>query len=577
MLLARLAMLMAFAMLAGCAPPAAPGGRSAQPEAPAQSRPNRTLTMVIRFEVNDLAQKIPGGGLPIVTKRIFNASPALVDGQGNARPYLLEELPQLNSESWRVFPDGRMETTYRLKPNLTWQDGHPLTADDFVFAYRFYTAPGLAVFIATPQDRIDEVLAPDARTVQIRWNSLYADAAVLKEGDLDPLPRHLLEPTLAAYELDPGTREQLLNAPFWTTEYVGAGPFKLERWEPGARMEASAFAGHALGKPKIDRLIMRIVADENTVLSTVLAGDADFTADFTLRFEHSRILQREWEPSGKGAVALKGSGPVSNTIQLRPELAAHPGQLDARVRKALAWTIDRESLNQGLFEGVGFVTENPVPEGVPYFADVERAMEKHPYDPRRAEQLMTEAGYTKDREGFFANAAGDRFRTEFRVNAGPEFERSQAIMVDTWRRAGFEVSSSVLAANMLRNAEALHTFAGMATRGGGMQERTWISSEVGTAANRWVGENRAGWSDPRFDAIFERFSRTLDRADRERAVVEMIQLQSQELPALVLYQAIQVNSRVAALRGPGPEIPGWGVATPRTLAHWNIHEWEWTQ
>jgi peptide/nickel transport system substrate-binding protein len=556
-----------------CATPAAPGSGAQQ--SAGQPRASRSLTMIFRFEPNDLAQKIPGGGLPILTKRIFNAAPALYDGQGNPQPYLLATFPQLNSDSWRVFPDGRMETRYSLRPGLTWQDGSPLTAGDFVFAHRFYTAPGLGVFIATPQDRIDEVVAQDATTFVVRWHSPYPDAGVIKEGDLDPLPRHLLEPALAAYEADAGTREQLLNAPFWSAEYIGAGPYKLERWEPGSRIEGSAFAGHALGRPRIDRLIMRIVADENTVLNTVLAGEADFTADFTLRFEHARVLQREWEPSGKGKVMLKSSGPVSNTIQLRPELAAHPGQLDARVRKALAHGIDRESLNHGLFEGVGYVTENPVPDGVPYFAEIERAMDRHSYDPRMVESLMSEAGYSKDREGIFANAAGERFRTEFRVNAGPEFERSQAIMVDTWRRAGLEVGSSILPANMLRNVEALHTFPGMATRGGGMQERTWISSEVATAATRWIGENRAGWSDATYDALFERFSRSLDQAERRALVVQMVQRQSQGLPTLILYQAIQVNTHVAALRGPGPEVAGWGVATPRSLPHWNMHEWDW--
>jgi peptide/nickel transport system substrate-binding protein len=225
--------------------------------------------MIIRFEVNDLALKIPGGGSPIVTKRIFNASLALIDGQGAPRPYLAAALPTLNSESWSVAPDGRMETTHNLRPGLTWQDGQPLTAEDFVFAYRVYTAPGLGTFIATPQDRIDEVLAPDATTIRIRWHSPYADAGVLKEGDLDPLPRHLLEAAFAAYESDPTTREQFLSLPFWTSEYVGAGPFRLERWEPGNRLEATAFAGHALGRPKIDRLIMRLIADENTVLTCV--------------------------------------------------------------------------------------------------------------------------------------------------------------------------------------------------------------------------------------------------------------------------------------------------------------------
>ena len=97
--------------------------------------------------------------------RLFNAALSLIDGQGTPRPYLAEALPQLNSDSWRVFPDGRMETTYRLRENLTWQDGTPLTAENFVFAYRVYKDPALAIFIANPQDEIDAVTAPDPRTI----------------------------------------------------------------------------------------------------------------------------------------------------------------------------------------------------------------------------------------------------------------------------------------------------------------------------------------------------------------------------------------------------------------------------
>src|SRR5262249_47280093 len=152
---------------------------------------------------------------------------------------------------------------------------------------------------------------------------------------------------------DPSTRDAFLNQPFWTAEYVGAGPYRIERWDPGASLELRAFAGHALGRPKIDRVILRLVADENTTLIVVLAGEADFTTDFTLRFEHARVLQRDWEPSGKGVVILKPSSAINNTIQLRPDYAGHPGQLDVRVRQALAHTIDRDLLNQGLFEGQG--------------------------------------------------------------------------------------------------------------------------------------------------------------------------------------------------------------------------------
>src|SRR5207245_2214732 len=71
----------------------------------------------------------PGTALH-VSRRLFNALPALIDDRAVPRPDLLEAFPELNTDSWRLFPDGRMETTYRLKPSLTWHDGQPLTADD---------------------------------------------------------------------------------------------------------------------------------------------------------------------------------------------------------------------------------------------------------------------------------------------------------------------------------------------------------------------------------------------------------------------------------------------------------------
>ncbi len=75
-------------------------------------------------------------------------------------PYLAEAVPQLNTDAWRVNPDGTMETRYRLKPNITWYDGQPLTADDFVFAEEVYTEPALAANTTPPGSLIGRVTAP---------------------------------------------------------------------------------------------------------------------------------------------------------------------------------------------------------------------------------------------------------------------------------------------------------------------------------------------------------------------------------------------------------------------------------
>lgn len=567
--------LLGWLMLVGCVGPQGPRSPSNSDQAVSGGSSGKTLNMVIRWEVTDLSPKIPGSGNPWVTKRPFNATLGLIDYAGQARPYLAEALPSLNTASWQVLPDGRMETVYRLRPGLTWHDGWPLTADDFVFAYRVYTAPGLGVFRPTPQDQMEAVLAPDPRTLVIRWRSLYPDAGALIDGDLDPLPRHILEASLVGYEHDPAMRDSLLNSPYWTAEYIGAGPYKLERWDPGSHFDGVAFDGHALGRPRIDRLYVHFVSDENSVLTLVLADQVHYTAVATLRFEHALVLRRDWVASNKGELMLRQGLPVLLLTQMRPEYARPAGLLDPRVRKALAHAIDREALNSALFEGYGFVSDSLVPDTLPYAAEVRRAMTSYPYDPGRSEQLMNEAGYFRDQEGFFMDKAGQGFRPEYTTTAGSEAERTQAIVTAIWRSAGFEVQQSILSVAASRDNELRQTFPGLAYRGGlPAGERSFATMEVGSPANRWTSENRSGWSHPEYDRLWDSVLTSLDRSERIQQVVRMVQLLSEHLPYFMLYFSVQIQSRVRSLQGPEAGISAAGVLVPESLPYWNIHEWE---
>lgn len=139
--------------------------------------------MVDRHEPTDLAPKIPAiaarhGPSP------FNAALALSDSRGAVVPYLAESLPQLNSGTWRVSPDDRMETTFRLRPNLTWHDGHALTAEDFVFAHRVYTHPSLGVSSTVPQNKVEEIAAPDARTLVVRFKQFTPPMLEKRRGSI---------------------------------------------------------------------------------------------------------------------------------------------------------------------------------------------------------------------------------------------------------------------------------------------------------------------------------------------------------------------------------------------------------
>ena len=139
----KIAMIRALSLLSvlvtlGCAgltpsAPAVPETSSAPSGVPSAgqspgTRPSRTLVMAGRSEIPSLQSKpIRSFGLTSgTTVRLFNAGLSLRDAQGNYQPYLAEALPQLNTDSRQVFPDGRMQTTYRLRPNLVWHDGTPL-------------------------------------------------------------------------------------------------------------------------------------------------------------------------------------------------------------------------------------------------------------------------------------------------------------------------------------------------------------------------------------------------------------------------------------------------------------------
>ena len=153
----------------GCsAPPAAPGPQSVGQPASA-SVGGRTLVIAIRVEPASIASlPLQSGGVSLTTtRRIFNATLALYDERGEPLGYLAETLPKLDTATWRLLEDGRMETTYRLKAGLRWHDGAPLTARDAVFGWQVYSTPALGLGASLPLNLIEEVTSTDAQTVLI--------------------------------------------------------------------------------------------------------------------------------------------------------------------------------------------------------------------------------------------------------------------------------------------------------------------------------------------------------------------------------------------------------------------------
>lgn len=573
----RLVALLVLAAALGCAPPA-PRGPAAE-LAGGESRasgPQRTLVIAVRNEPRAIAALAPkgGGAAPSFSVRPFNAYLDLVDDRGVGRPYLAQSLPELNTDSWKVFPNGRMETSYRLKPGLTWHDGGPLTTEDFRFAWTIYNSPDLGLAGGLPLNQVDEVSAPDPHSLVIRWKRPYPGAGVLQVGTtnpgLVPLPRHLLAATFVGASPD-----AIVDHPYWTEDFVGLGPYRLDRWEFGSFIEAVAFEGHALGRPRIDRVRLSFFSDANAALANMRAGAVHLATDNSLAFHQGLELKQEWA-ANQGGTFLHTTGAWRSVgPQFRPDIVNPRALLDVRVRRALAHSIDRDSLNQGLWAGEGIMTETFVAPTVDYYPSVERAIVKYPYDLRASERLMNEAGYTRGADGFHASPPEGRLTIDLKSTAGGDGDTERAILAAGWRQAGFDVGESSVSAALSQDGQTRSTYPALFSFSQNAAEANVIASfsttQIPRPENRWNGTNRGGWSSPANDRLLEAFNTTLEPAERTRQRVQLARMLSEELPVLPLYFQLTPGPFVSALRGP---VPVSAALTTGALS-WNIHEWKW--
>lgn len=562
--------MLAIVLLAACAAPAPRPGDAGPASSPPSAPPTpRTLIAAVEREPSTLAlrplrETFAATYLP---NRTFNADIAFLDDQGVPQPYMVEALPQLNSESWRVFPDGRMETTYRFRPNLAWHDGTPFSAEDYVFGWRVYTTPELGLARTAPFDAIAEVVAPDSRTLVIRWKQLFPDAPHMagRDRQFPALPRHLLQSTFESESAD-----TFSNLPYWTREYVGLGPYKLTHWEPGAFLETTAFDAHATGRARIDRVKLVFIGDRNTALANGLSGEVHVLADNVIQFQDALTLRREWESRQGGAVIWQFNTWRGVDVQARRAFVRPESLLDVRVRAALVHAVDRAALNDNIYAGVGLLTDYVVAPIGQWGAAVQRGIAPHPYDLRRSEQLMRDAGYEKGADGVYTSAGQGRFTAELKTSQGADNERELAVIADAWRSAGFDITQAIVPSALTQDLETRAGYPGMyllSTPGGDRTAVTYTPENVPLPENRWRGGNRSGWSTPEYALLAEQFKATLDVNQRKDQLAQIAHIYTENVASVSLYFRPQVWAHVTALRGPGS-------TAPETDVSWNMPRWE---
>jgi peptide/nickel transport system substrate-binding protein len=358
---------------AAAAPTQPPAAAPTQPPAPPPTQPpaeKKVATIIWTQEYDTLNPMYTNMWFSTVTEQIWNCWAWDFDENNAPRPVLVNEIP--STENGGISEDGKT-ITMKLRDDIVWSDGEPITADDFIFNFEMYMSDKNAVSSRNPYDKIDKMEAPDKQTVVITFKEPYAAwTANLWRG---LVPAHILKPVFDA----DGTID---NAEWNKAPTVSCGPYNFAEWESGSFARFVANDKYWGPRPKIDEIFFRFVPDDASQIAALKAGDGDLGTFFA----YSDLPDLE----AAGIKILNSFSGYNEGwyINMHPE-KGHPALKDQRVRQALAYGFDRQKLVQDLLLGRTGVAATDWAR-TPY---EDPSIKPYPYDPEKAKQLLDEAGW----------------------------------------------------------------------------------------------------------------------------------------------------------------------------------------
>lgn len=482
---------------------------------------------------------------------------------------LAEKVPSIDDGSITILPDSRMRVVYQLRRDLTWQDGASFTAHDLAFSHAFLVDPGLPVTLRDTVQYIDAVEAVDDYTAAFFFRRPYHLGNALGVREFWPHPRHLLEDAYRRYTAT-GKSDEVVHLPYWTSEYVHLGPFRLVSFDPGEGSVYEAYPGYFLGRPKVDMVRVRSFADQNTLYANLLAGTVDLLSDTGLNTELGWELKERWESTGQGTVHVRAGATYFLSPQWRPGVQREPANLDVRARQALYQAIDRDALPE-LVQPAWSI----LPPGDPLYEATQDGLRRYPYDPERSKVLLRDLGWAPGPDGMLRHSSdGRRYQnTISTVATGRLWE--VATYADAWRRVGIEVEEQQVPPAQARNLEFRAQFpsweATSAGQGDSMFSR--LEGPAASAQNRWSG-NRGGYEDPVAQQLLSRYYASLTERDRFRTMSTIADFIATELPLLIFnYNTDHLGVR-AGVRALDDVAGGQHSSRPYGTYTRNAHRWD---
>ncbi len=377
--------------------------------------------------------------------RVATLTP-LISGDANAagiHAHVLESLATrdpdtlqwtpLLAKDWTISPDG-LRITFRLRDQIYFSDGQPVTADDVVFTYQFsmnkdIAAPRTRAYL----DNLADVQMNSPREVTFIFKQPYFLAFSIA-GGMEILPRHFYE----------GIPAEEFNK---STGYLmGSGPYRLEdpkSWKPGSDTPITLVRNeHYWGaQPALERLVYREFSNDIARLASFRNGEIDYfgaTPDqYHEMLTDTALLQRTHH--------LEFQNPVGGYrfIAWNQKHDGKPSRFaDKRVRQAMTLLIDRQRIIDQLMLGYAVVATGPFN---PLSQQCNPEIKPWPYDPARAQQLLSEAGYTRNGDGSLVGPDGVVFEVKLTYPSGrPDYEKFVLFVKDSLAEAGISVQLDAL-------------------------------------------------------------------------------------------------------------------------------------
>ena len=338
------------------------------------------------------------------------------------------------AESWSISKDN-LKYTVVLRPNLTWQDGQPLTADDVVFTFHTAQNPDAKSPLFRSWNGV-QIMAKDQRTVEFTLNTAFA-----------PFPHSLTTGILPHHVLSNVPVSDLRSATFNTTGPIGSGPFAWSSVEQSSNGERegeqqvglTASKSYYAGVPKLDGFVVHTYQDQ-------------------------KLLERDFQD--KKITAIVGLDDVPEDLQKLPDTTNYEPVLSAQVmafmrtdskllqskqlRQALVYATNVPSVVNSLPDAV-LVADSPLLRGqIGYDAK----LVQYGYDKPRAEKILTKDGWKMQTSGIRHKESTD-LTIRLVAQSTPRLKLVAEQLKQAWGAVGVDVSVNLLDESEIQNA--IHT------------------------------------------------------------------------------------------------------------------------